>query len=313
VVLAITVAGTATVAFLQPRQYSSTATFMPQAPDGASGRLPGLAAQLGLNLRSQEPGTSPEFYANLITSREILAAVVSRLQTADGTSPRDLASLLRARGSTPERLFESTVRRLRAGINVRVVRQTGVVALEAHLPAATLASQTVQAILDEVNEFNLARRQSQARQERRFAEQRLREAETELQQMEDRLAEFIRSNRLYRQSPSLQFEYDRLQRQVSLRQEVVMALAQSHEQARLDEIRGTPVITVVERPREPIDPDSRRLPVRVLLGGIVGGMLGIGVAYARITLREVKTRHPEIWAQFGGLPGRRKRAGTDPG
>ncbi len=44
------------------------------------------------------------------------------------------------------------------------------------------------------------------------------------------------------------FEHDRLERPVSMRQELVTAMAQAYEQARVDEVRNTPVITVIDQP-----------------------------------------------------------------
>ena len=44
------------------------------------------------------------------------------------------------------------------------------------------------------------------------------------------------------------FGHDRLERQVSVRQELVTAMAQAYEQARVDEVRNAPVITVIDQP-----------------------------------------------------------------
>src|SRR2546428_650042 len=95
-----------------------------------------------------------------------------------------------------------------------------------------------------VNTFNLERRQSRAAQEKRFVETRRTEARDELQVAEDRLKSFLERNRDYRNSPQLVFDQERLAREVALRQQLLTSLSQAYEQARIDEVRDTPVITV---------------------------------------------------------------------
>ena len=80
------------------------------------------------------------------------------------------------------------------------------------------------ALLDEVNAYNQRRRQSVGRAEREFLETREREAEQGLKNAEDDLAGFFRHNRRFQDSPGLVAEEARLQRQVSLRQQLYVAL-----------------------------------------------------------------------------------------
>ena len=69
------VAGVATYELSRPRQYVSSAAFMPQGPDSRS-RMSGLAAQFGIAIPAVDGGQSPSFYAELIGSREILVSLV---------------------------------------------------------------------------------------------------------------------------------------------------------------------------------------------------------------------------------------------
>jgi uncharacterized protein involved in exopolysaccharide biosynthesis len=79
----------------------------------------------------------------------------------------------------------------------------------------------------------------------------------EKRQAEDELQAFLQRNRDFRSSPQLSFAYDRLADNVSLRQQLYTAVAQAYEQARIEEVRDTPVITVVEAPMLPARPDPR--------------------------------------------------------
>ena len=92
---------------------------------------------------------------------------------------------------------------------------------------------------------------------------------------------FLRDNRTFASSPQLMFENDRLQRDVAMRQQIMAGLTQAYEQARIDEVRNTPVITVVQRPEAPALPDRRRLVLKGLAAIVIGLMLGIGIALFR--------------------------------
>ena len=109
-----------------------------------------------------------------------------------------------------------------------------------------------------VSHFNLLTRQTRAGAERRFVEARLQEAADSLRLVENRHKAFLQANRDFRNSPQLKFENDRLERDVQFQQQLYTSLAQSFEQARIDEVRNTPVITVLEPPDLPASPDPRK-------------------------------------------------------
>jgi hypothetical protein len=96
----------------------------------------------------------------------------------------------------------------------------------------------------------------------------------------------------------------RLQRQVDLRQQVYVALAQSYEQARIDEVRTTPVVTVVEAPETFV----QRAPGNVITVGILALIVGLVLAAAWAFLADILRRqrelHPEHYAEFRQLRGR---------
>ena len=176
--------------------------------------------------------------------------------------------------------------------------KTGVVTLEVEAPAADLAEQLVRHALDLVNAFNLRTRQSQAAAEREFVENRADEAQRDLRAAEDRLQGFLTANRTYTSSPQLQFQYGRLERDLQMRQDVYSKLVQAYEQARIDEVRNTPVITIVEAPIRPVKPDSRRLVLKALLALFLGGFAGILIALYRQAMLRTSDESPDQYAEF---------------
>ncbi|MFP8875045.1 MAG: hypothetical protein VCB42_11110, partial [Myxococcota bacterium] len=55
--------------------------------------------------------------------------------------------------------------------------------------------------------------------------------------------------------------------------------AQAYEQARIDEVRNTPVITIVDQPEFPVIPDPRGRLRTLALGLTLGLVVGIGLAF----------------------------------
>ena len=145
------------------------------------------------------------------------------------------------------------------------------------------------------------RRQSQAAAERKFIEARLGEMKGELRDAENQLQRFLQQNQGFRNSSELAFTHDRLQREVAMRQQVFTSLSQWYEQAKIDEVRNTPVITVVEQPNFPVRPDRRGLALKSTLGAILGGVLGLMLALGRDFLRQSRDQGHEGFEEFETL------------
>jgi len=275
----------AALVLLWPREYTSTATFMPQTSDETLSRLSGIAAEFGVTVPGADPGDSPAFYASLLTSRDILRAVVLTaypLSTERGDSARaTLVELYEVDGDSPAIRRDKAVERFLKDLDIETERETELIRLEVTTPWPSVSQGAAQRLLDLVSRFNLTTRQTQAGAERRFVESRLETARAELRAAEARFQTFLQRNREFSNSPALVFENDRLNREVELRQQVVTSLVQSFEQSRIDEVRNTPVTTIVEPPDLPAQPDPRRLVLKTLLGLTAGLLAGTIFAAVR--------------------------------
>src|SRR5437667_10666358 len=69
------------VSLSTPREYRASASFVPQDPAAAQPGLSLLASQFGISV-PRSSTTSPQFYADLLGSREILRGVVATPYTA---------------------------------------------------------------------------------------------------------------------------------------------------------------------------------------------------------------------------------------
>jgi uncharacterized protein involved in exopolysaccharide biosynthesis len=267
--------------FVRPRTYTSSARFMPQSSEGALSRLSGLAATFGVSVPVSDAGSSPAFYADLLQSRDVLRRTVETryaFATPDDSAHGTLIELFRERGATPAVRRDAAAKDLLRAIDVTVGRETGTVELEVSTRWPELSRQVAARMIELVSDFNLHRRQTKAGAERQFVEGRVTEAQDSLHAAEARLQGFLQRNRDYRNSPPLLFEYNRLDRELSMQQQVYTSLVQSYEAARIDEVRNTPVITLMEAPDLPAKPDPRLALLKGMLAGIVG--LGLGALFA---------------------------------
>jgi uncharacterized protein involved in exopolysaccharide biosynthesis len=191
---------------------------------------------------------------------------------------------------------------LKAQVEEAVNARTGVITVKVHAATPDLAVQIARNLLDEVNKFNLNWRQQQAGAERTFVEKRLGEAQGELRQAEENLQSFLIENREFRSSPTLQLEFDRLNRAVTMRQGLYNGLAQAYETAKIEEVRDLPLITIIEPPETPIAPDKHGGLRRTAIGLVVGIAIGILLAFAvHVVAVLARDRESDDFVEFSSL------------
>jgi uncharacterized protein involved in exopolysaccharide biosynthesis len=277
----------ATLLFLlaQRPTYTAVTTFTPEN-SSTSGLmsslvgLAGLAGQLGLGSTSSN-SVSPEFFVKLAHSDQLLRSALQQ-EFVDPASPgarRPLLQILGAKGRSPEEQMQRGVRKFRRRVDATSDKSTGIVTLSVKLPSPQLAADVAKYMVELLNRFNLESRQSQSREQRRFSGERLAIAEQELRAAEQAQLAFLQRNRQYLDSPLLAFEYNRLNRQVMLRQEVYQSLVKAHEEARIAEVRDTPVLTVIDTAVAPAKPSGPRRVLGTSVALIFGAGLGVLLAY----------------------------------
>jgi uncharacterized protein involved in exopolysaccharide biosynthesis len=274
-----------TRSFAQKRSFTTRATFMTQgATRPAASNL--LAAQFGINFGSGgDPTLGPDFYADLLSSRPVLERTVRATYSVPAVDSATSRTLVQIYGGV-----EDAIQAVRGGISTSVSPRTGVVSLSVRSRSPALAQQIAEELLRQLDDFNKQRRKSRVSAERQFTEARLKEAAIQLRTTEDTLQAFYTRNRDFATSPQLKFREERLSRDVALRQQLYGSLAQSYEQAKIDEVRDTPVITVLEEPMMPRVGDSRHTVDRGLLAVALGLLLAIALA---LVLDSAKTARLE--------------------
>lgn len=291
----------AVILLLQRPMYTGRASFTPEAATGSGagsglGALVGVASELGLGVSTGS--VSPEFFVKLASSTELLRSTLEAgFANPGGGAGRPLLEILKVPGRSPEERLQNGVILLRKQISASADKPTGIVTLDVEMGTPRLAADVANHLVKLLNQFNLERRQSQSREQRRFTGERMAEAERDLRTAERAELAFLQRNRDYSSSPLLTFEAGRLARDVQVKQELYLTLSKAHTEARIAEVRDTPVLTVVDSAMAPIRRSSPHRTVGVIIAGLVGAMLGMGLAYlasARERPREPRADYLEF-------------------
>ena len=305
------------VSLLVPPTFTATTSFVPEVrpqsrlPAGLGG-LTGIAGQLGISLGA-DANQSPRFYADVVKSQALMTRVLlarypdprSGGQAGDSIS---LLQLLRVKGRNPLDSLEKGLKELDELVSARVDNLTNIVRLTVDSRYPALAAAVANRFVAYLNEFNATTRQSQARERRKFVEQRIVDGEGQLRAAEEDLRRFYERNRGWQDSPQLVFDEGRLRRQVDIRRDVYMTLNREYETARIEEVNDTPVLTVIDAARTP-QQRTRPKPILVMLLALVfGGVVGVFSALGAEYFQRVRRREVSDYQEFRALLQRGRRA-----
>jgi uncharacterized protein involved in exopolysaccharide biosynthesis len=273
--------------FVVPARYTARTSFSPETQSNSisiSKALSGLAGQLGMVLGAGgSEGPSPDYFTALAKSEAIAHPLLLSRYTPDGklgtAVGTPLLDLLDVKGDTRARRLENGVRKLNRMLRGEIDRKAGIVTIMVADRDPQRASAIANRVIELLNKYNVEQRRSRSRQQREFAGGRLAAAQSELRTAEERLQDFLSRNRRIKDSPLLLFEEKRLERAIEQKEELVAALAQSYEEARISEAGDIPVISVIDNAGVPT---RRSFPVRwqFLLGGLfLGGLVGLVLVF----------------------------------
>jgi uncharacterized protein involved in exopolysaccharide biosynthesis len=304
-VAAVTVLLAAGLTLIRGANYVAESRFKPQAGARSSTRLAGIANQFGINLGDAGEDESVDFYAELARSNELLREVASsqfRFETKPGQiRSGTIVQLYGIKGDTPEEKLRRATSLLRDATSAGASVKAGIVTLRTTARWPELATLINRRLLDLINEFNVKKRRTGASAEREFVETRLQTSRQELRSAEEALQRFREQNRGFLGAPQLTAELARLDRQVQLENQVYTGLATAYEQARLEEVRNTPVVTVIDGPEHSAKRAGGILVVNAFIGLIVGLLLGVAIALIREYLLRVEQEDPSTYMEFDTL------------
>ncbi len=283
--------------------YTAYASFMPKGARG-SGQLGGIAAQFGINISGGDAMTSPQLYTDLLRTRTVLWPVAQKtyrvMRPDSGALEGDLVKIYNIQGPPNVREVRA-VNALRGAVHSTVIAKTGVIEMSVSTGFPELSLQLATNLLDQLNEYNLSNRQQTAAAEREFVERQVEEKRGQLRQAESDLERFLEGNRQYRASPQLTLEYGRLQRIVDMRNTLYTRMLEAYETARIEEVRNLPVISIIEAPQLPIEPNARGGARRTAIGLLTGFVLAVLFSFVRDKLARSRETDSDEVIEFAAL------------
>jgi hypothetical protein len=294
------------VSFTRPRWYPAGATLVVDTGQqmslggGASGML-GLAAQLGFGA-GMGP-TNPLFYEALLKSRSLVEHVTAaRFPLGKNGELLSLEQYWSHHEHPTPRDHVSAVKRLTAHLQTSSNPRNSQVAFKIEGPSQVVAKLMADTALAALNDLVVLIRRKHASAEREFLEGRWHALSDSLQAREDLLRTFYERNHNLT-SPELQFEEARLRREVDRVQLVYAQLGSQLEQARIQEVRDTPALTVLDGPVEPLRKSAPSGRVWGLTAAILGAVVALLLAMGEAATSQVQALQLQRGAMRRAEPG----------
>jgi uncharacterized protein involved in exopolysaccharide biosynthesis len=267
------------ISYFIPPRYASTARFtINTAQESPTGGLAALARQSGLSLSQGGAEGSLDYWQQIVAGRAVRELVLARgldVRRSGGNQHIDLIKWYHLEGLRGDTAREAALSALARNLSAGVDSRANILSLVATDRDPVVAAALAAATLEELNAFNTETRQSKARQNRVFVEQRLRDANTDAIQAQERLTGFYTANRNYQSSPALVATEARVRRDAENKAQVYQTLVLEFEQARIQEARDLPALTVIERPVPAIRRVSPNRPALLFMGLILGTALAL--------------------------------------
>jgi len=282
-----------------PRYESQVTLYQVSSQEGGGSRIGALASQFGLG-GSLGGGSSNFNIKDLVNSRKIRDRVIfNTWYSEEKEDSMNLIEYWEIEAETEAEKVDAALKTISESITHSLDEETGLHSITVKMPEPQIAADIANFISQSVADYVQHEQKSQTRMNIKYIDKRLETVKRQLTKAEEALKEF-RENNVRASSPQLMLEQGRLQRQVTIKQEVYLTLQKEKEMAQIDLVKETPVINILD---EAVEPQQRSEPKRkliVIIGGFLGGFLSLlGVIgylvynYLKRAIAEKKQENPE--------------------
>jgi uncharacterized protein involved in exopolysaccharide biosynthesis len=280
-------------ALLATPLYKSTITMYPSGESsGGLSQLQGMASMFGMNMGGSE---STFHIPDIINSRTLQTKIIFKKWNSNKfNSQVDLITFWEINDDSkfslnPLNWFskseenmdlkweKSALEKLTDRISVKE-NKTGLIIVDVLMEEPELSAKISNYIYDGVVEFTNVNHIEIAKLNREFIQERQLEVNEILTTTENKLKEFRSKNRKVMDSPQLQLELERLMRDVEIQTQVFITLQQEYELARIEEVKETPSVVVLDKGRPAAEKDSPNGKLIIILYLFLGVLLGLSLS-----------------------------------
>ncbi len=285
-------------AFVSTPLFYSNISIVPAAQPSSAvsmGSLTDMATSVGLEMGSQNEGMN---ILDFIQSRRLMDLIVDKKWVAG--ADQDSIDLITCWGiNDTTTILYKTIKlmkslaspiitfdeedpvpiwreKARVELEERIVptqSETGLILVEVWMEDPILAFDIAKYVGDAVIRFNNEINSDYWRQNREFIEKRIEEVKKELEKAEQVLIDFQTENRRISDSPELQMILIRLTRGVEIQTELYTTLQNEYELARIEEVKDTPSILILDEAYYPAEKDKPKRIKIILMSVVVGFIL----------------------------------------
>ena len=160
-------------------------------------------------------------------------------------------------------------------------RVTGIYTISISGRDPTLVRDINAVLIEELDKHQSSYNTRKIKETKIFIESRIEATEFELSNAEEKLKRFRDRNRRIGNSPNLQLEEQRLSRDVSVLTGVFTSLKQQLETTKIEELRKSEYIIIIDPPQIPISPSAPKKKIAVVFAGVFGLFLGLIFAFIK--------------------------------
>jgi|GEM_PF-2757320 len=274
------------VLLIIPNYYISQVTILPPSGKSNLSGLMNLASELGYSSSGESIINSPQVISRIVRSRVLYEMLAKREYIHSGKNrAMKLNEIFKIKEKDPERIAYYTHLALNRAMTTNIDTRIKSLDISLKVNDPRIAAELVNAIVEELDNYNKLYRNNKAKSNREFVEKRLKDTGDSLAKYEEALRIFREDNRQVSQSPMLMLKLQRLARKVNISQELYLLLTKEYETAKIQEVRDTPVLDIIELARVvPVKsgPIKRKVLMEILL---LAGILSLSFILIREHLK----------------------------
>jgi len=277
---------TAVYMFLMPNLYTSTASIL---PSGMTDDFSAIRSLVGFEgPRSSYDENSSAMFPVILSSDLIVDSVARTAYTFMHKERERTMTLADYLGiDNPDRLR----RAVQAITSVTADQRTGEIYVGVETKYPELSQAVVGNYLARLEDFNLYKRRSQARDNERYLARQVEAVKGELQAAEDSLEAFQMTNLDWAGSgsPEILKELGRWQREVDAKSATYTMLVREHEMAKLDAQKDVPIVRLLDAPSLPTMKSGPFRRTIILLSGMASFFLAVFALIVWHLVHQVQT------------------------
>jgi uncharacterized protein involved in exopolysaccharide biosynthesis len=255
------------ISLILPESFKSTAILLPDTDKSKLGSLGGmsdLAALAGVSVGGE--GSIVKLYPTIIKSESVLKTVIyTKYQTKEYSDSVNLIQYWKIKQKNPERDYEVALLNLRTGLDVALDLKTAVLTMSIETEEPQLSADILNNTIRVTDKFIRTQRNTNASEQRKWIEARLVEVKADLSRAENALKEFREKNRMVSGSPQLLLDQERLMREMQINSTMYVELKKQYELIKIEEIRTTPIINVMDYARPAAKKERPKRSIIVLV------------------------------------------------